>query len=106
MLLNKVKDLILALNLQGLNIVLSSETKYSRKYKSLYNSYRITVWEKYIENHKTKHKPIYNKKMKLSDILLMLADAIKQDNKKEHFKTIGKEEYYAEKKKRDRDDDR
>jgi hypothetical protein len=44
--------------------------------------------------------------MKLSDILLMLADAIKQDNKKEHFKTIGKEEYYAEKKARDRDDDK
>lgn len=94
--LDKIRDLLLVLNMEGLNIVMVTETKYSRKFKSIYNTYRITVWEKYIQDHKAKHRPMYNRKHSVSEILLLLAEAIKQDNKKAFFKELSRSYYFEE----------
>ena len=94
--LDKIRDLLLVLNMEGLNIVMVTETKYSRKFKSVYNTYRITVWEKYIQDHKAKHRPMYNRKHSMSEILLLLAEAIKQDNRKGFFKELSRSYYFEE----------
>lgn len=69
--LAKVKQMLLALNIQGYNIVLTTVTNYSRRYKRLYNSYRLTLWKKSIVDHKAKHKPIYNQTFTKLDIVML-----------------------------------
>lgn len=94
MILDKVKDLLLVFNMEGLDIVLVTETKYNRKFKAIYNTYKITVWEQYKKDHKVKHRPIYNKRQSLGNILLLLAEALKQPNRKAFFKQLSRSEYF------------
>lgn len=77
---NKLLDLILALNIQGIDISYTKTTSYNRKVKQLYFTHRLTIWEKKIVNHKAKHFPKFNKTYKrISDMLIFLSKLIDGD---------------------------
>lgn len=73
MLYNKALDLILALNIQGLDVTLTKTTQYNQLTKQIYFVYRVTVWKRKIVNRKTKYYPVLNKQMKrMSDVVILL----------------------------------
>jgi hypothetical protein len=77
----KILDLILALNIQGLDISFTKTSSFNRVTKMLYFTYRITIWEKKVVNHKAKHFPIFNKTYKrLTDIVIFLAKLVNNDD--------------------------
>jgi hypothetical protein len=80
MLLKKVEDLVLALNIKGIDVSLISDTRYSRKYMKLFKRYKLTIWETKVINHKRKSFPAKQiETYSLREILVELANTIREE---------------------------